>query len=227
MTSNSTTIDPLSIFTFKEAVNYFKGDDNCAFYNTLCDGKPCYKDSKSQCQTNSDCLGGTCSKDFYCEGSTIYYSGTFDLEDCSNYVKQYITQCHDKKCPEKKSGVCKGQTDSCMENFFCKDPSTCAVYPCGNIREGLPYGEIMDEDLSSSDIISKCRTDNDCLSGICSYGKCENISLAYVDVDLNHSRYGMAKGSSKILTICVIIAIIAVLALCCCCCCKRKRNRKN
>ncbi|ORX80788.1 hypothetical protein BCR32DRAFT_293641 [Anaeromyces robustus] len=81
MTSNSTTIDPLSFFTFNEAANYFNGlkcnsnkdcplesdcignkcitefycnyDDKCSFYSGVCNGKPC---DSVECKVDSDCL---------------------------------------------------------------------------------------------------------------------------------------------------------------------------
>ncbi|ORX80787.1 hypothetical protein BCR32DRAFT_245363 [Anaeromyces robustus] len=112
MTSNSTTLDPLSFFTFNEAVNYFNGlqcnsnkdcplesdcignkcitefyckDDNkCSFYRGVCDGKPC---DSVKCKVDSDCLGEKCN-DSSCGGDRGYYSGTFTLEDCHNYIKE-------------------------------------------------------------------------------------------------------------------------------------------
>ncbi|ORX80795.1 hypothetical protein BCR32DRAFT_280243 [Anaeromyces robustus] len=267
MTSNSTTIDSLSIFTFKDAVNYFNGlqcnsnkdcplesdcishkcilpfyckdDNNCAFYETLCDGKPCYKGLDFKCKANTDCLSGSCI-DPKCGDNTSYYSGTFSLEDGSNYIKQYLNQCRDKECSEKKLGLCKGQTGRCEEELHCKDPTMCSVY--GNVREGLPYDRYL-----------KCRTNDECLSGVCSYGNCVN-SDARFEADLNSTEYGMfdegkcfqdkdcyydhkcfngvckspesiqSRTSTLFIIICVVIVIIAALAMCCC---RRRKNRKN
>ncbi|ORX80797.1 hypothetical protein BCR32DRAFT_268667 [Anaeromyces robustus] len=268
---NSTTIDPLSFFTFSDAVNYFhelqcnsnkdcplesdcighkcilpfycNDDQKCAFYETLCDGKPCLKQPEFKCQSNSDCLSGTCNKESLCEDNSEYYSGTFSLEDGSNYIKQYINQCRDKECSEKKIGLCKGQINRCVEELYCKDPSTCTLLGFGNVREGLPY----DRDLN-------CRTDDECLSGVCSTsagGVCKDTGEAAITADLkDKSEYGMYNGGKctrdedcyadgqclvgkcysagrktpvLFILICVLVVILAALALCCC----RRRRRRN
>ncbi|ORX80789.1 hypothetical protein BCR32DRAFT_293642 [Anaeromyces robustus] len=188
MTSNSTTIDPLSFFTFDDAVNYFNGlqcksnkdcplesdcignkcitkfycdDDKCSFYNGICDGKPC---DSLECKVDSDCLGGKCYNSS-CEGVTVYHSGTFSLEDFHNYMTTN----------SPKISTCKNNANDCTELLNCKekDNDICALVGYQNLRNGMPY----------VDFFGNCLRNENCLSNVCNKRKCEGLVNALVSKD--------------------------------------------
>eukprot|EP00833_Pecoramyces_ruminatium_P011198 jgi/Orpsp1_1/1185230/evm.model.c7180000092857.1 len=208
MSFNNTTLNPSSIFTYKDAVNFinsinikcnsdkdcpydsiclsnkcivsFYCDDNdkCSFYKTLCDGKPCKKDLT--CNSGSDCLSGLCyemGNEKKCIGYHDYTSGTFTFNDAYNYYKN-LNKCEtDIDCPHQSDCIDK----ECVTDFYCKenDDNFCAFDE--NTKDGMYYNNLRN-----------CKVNEDCVSGICTNGRCERTNYALVS--RNSKLFGLEVG---------------------------------
>jgi len=209
MNTNSTTIDSSSFFTYNEAVDFINGlnhcntdgdcpadsfcisntcivnffcnnEDKCAFYETLCDGKPCKKESS--CNTNSDCLSNECNTDDgdikECRKSYDYTSGLFTFDDGLNFFKKTDECSKDIDCPIPSSCI----EGDCVASFYCKeeDKTICA------------FNEYIQNGISSHYNGRQCKLNEDCLSGACTNGTCNRTNYALVS--RNTELFGLYEG---------------------------------
>ncbi|ORX81081.1 hypothetical protein BCR32DRAFT_14681 [Anaeromyces robustus] len=263
-TTNFDNVNPSSFFNYNEAVNfinslnkcnsdddcpydsicisnncivtfYCQNNDKCAFYETLCNGKPCKKDIPDKvlmpCTSDNDCLSNVCIKDNNtCQRLIDYTSGTFTFNDAYNYYKKFSHCNGDNECPNQSS--CSA--NECVSSFYCKlnDDKVCAFNE--NIKDGISYEKGRE-----------CKVNEDCLSSICDNGKCERNNYALVSK--RTKLFGLEQGekctnnnecSTKYCNdegICgpfqnlsgviyilfgFFILVIIITGICICCCCR-------
>jgi len=216
MNSNYTDFDIYSIFNYDDAKKYLenltcqsdndcpedsycienkciitfyckkKDKSNCGLFETLCDGKTCYKKSYS-CDRDEDCLSNNCSMDGLCEGrysNDKYTIGHFTFENAKKYFEKLSLPCGvlnaDTECP--KYTLCHGNYDnlSCKGVFYCnEDNSTCSFGPSN--KDGISKIDNYDE--------LECIQNDDCISNFCVKNKCKKVFRT--EMDKTETLYGL------------------------------------